>query len=114
MRRILVMSVLTALFVGLLAGPASARNVNQAQLERAGWDCALVGDEPHCVPPNAGLVERIVRSDAAIPVMVFSGEGDFRGTELLLREDLYAGQPCPRDMVLELPFGYVACHHYPQ
>lgn len=61
-------------------------------------------------------------SSASIPILVFDDwgdEGTFLGTELLLRADLYAGQPCPQDEPLFLPAGetglgtdYWACHHY--
>ncbi len=62
--------------------------------------------------------ERIIAGAPSIPVRVFDSNGAFLGTELLLRADLYAGQPCPRDVVLDLQqlagIPYYACHHYPQ
>jgi hypothetical protein len=81
-----------------------------SQLEDAGWACEVAGphDWVHCskdksVNPNT------------IPVKVFSNDGsDFLGTELLIRDDLYNGQPCPQEGGGEyflLPFGYRACHH---
>ncbi len=117
MKRLLVMAMMTTVFLGLLAGPAAARdgNVSQQQLERAGWDCStVVAGEPHCVSPSATFGDRLAAEDPSIPVMVFGADGSFLGTEILIREDLYAGQPCPQDVVLELPFGYVGCHHYAQ
>ena len=113
MRRFLVMITVATMFLGLLAGTASAQGPSHEQLERAGWDCStVVMGEPHCVSPSASLFERL--GDASIPVLVFGSDGTFRGSELLIRADLYAGQPCPQDEVLHLPFGYVACHHYEQ
>ncbi len=68
--------------------------------------------EPHWVSPSATCFERL--GDPSIPVLVFGADGSFRGTEPLIRANLYTGQPCPQDEVLHLPFGYVACHHYGQ
>ena len=54
---------------------------------------------------------------SSIVLQVFKPDGTFAGTELLLRADLYAGQPCPQDSLPTwdlLPFsgGYYACHHF--
>ncbi|HEV8053933.1 MAG TPA: hypothetical protein VGP30_03800 [Candidatus Limnocylindrales bacterium] len=47
---------------------------------------------------------------------VFHADGSLAGTEVLIRSDLYAGQPRPRDEWLPVPpFGpvqYYACHHF--
>ena len=71
---------------------------------------------------------RAFTSPASVTVRVFGGtdpaatDAPFLGTELLIRDDLYAGQPCPQDGNAEYdllpaaltPFdvGYRACHHY--
>ncbi len=49
--------------------------------------------------------------------MVFDSTGTtFHGTELLIRADLYQGQPCPQDNLDEfesvLDGAYFACHHF--
>ena len=115
MKRLIGLVATVALLIGLAAGPALARGVTTDQLERAGAICFPVGDDPHCIVPG-GLV-----SLASIPILVFDDEGTFLGTELLLRADLYAGQPCPQDETLFLPgeatglgADYYACHHYEQ
>ena len=118
MKRLIGLTATVALIVGLAAGPALARGVTTDQLERAGAICFPVGGQPHCIVPG-GLA-----SSSAIPILVFDGwgtTGTFLGTELLLRADLYAEQPCPQDEVLFLPDAatglgadYYACHHYAQ
>jgi hypothetical protein len=81
-----------------------------SQLERAGWTCGIAGPNfwTHCMKKNPA------DSPNTIPVKVFSNDGsDFLSTELLIRDDLYNGQPCPQEGGGEyflLPFGYRACH----
>ena len=107
------MSTVVSLFLGVFAGTALAQGPSMENLERAGWDCStVVAGEPHCVSPSATFAERL--GDPVISVMVFGADGSFRGTERLVRADLYAGQPCPQDEGFFLPFGYWACHHYAQ
>ena len=99
----------------LFASGASAQAGHTVgQLERAGYDCSIVGPAPnffrHCLLPRHG-------GNPVIPVMVFSNDGmTFKGTELLLREDIYAGQPCPQDggdpWVFLVDPPYFACHHF--
>jgi len=115
MKRLIVLTATVALLVGLAAGPALARGVTTDRLERAGAVCFPIEGQPHCIVPG-GLT-----STSSIPILVFDSDGTFLGTELLLRADLYAGQPCPQDDVLLLPGAatglgadYYACHHYGQ
>jgi hypothetical protein len=94
--------------------------VSPAKLVRAGWSCDVIG-EVHCFPPATGA------SSASITVRVFdtsdptATDAPFLGTEILIRADLYQGQPCPQDGLDEYHgldlFGgpeidYYACHHY--
>jgi hypothetical protein len=118
MKRLISVAATVALLIGLAAGPAAARGVTVDQLQRAGAVCFPVEGQPHCIVPG-GLT-----SSASIPILVFDtadAGGAFLGTELLLRADLYAGQPCPQDVPLFLPgdatglgADYYACHHYAQ
>lgn len=98
----------------LLASGANARNGHTAQqLERAGYSCFNDGPSnfKHC------WLERHI-GNPVIPIKVFSPDGsEFLGTEQLLREDIYAGQPCPQDGIdfwdfLGDAFPYFACHHF--
>jgi hypothetical protein len=90
-----------------------------SQLERAGWFCINTGPHNwvHCFPPGA------FASSASVTVKVFDVTGSpFLGTELLIRADLYGGQPCAQDggddygllpaAVSGLPVDYRACHHF--
>lgn len=116
MRRLAIVLALSALFLGALAGTSGARGVTTTQLQHAGWICFPTGTGPHCFTPGA------LASSASIQVLVFDdwgSEGILRGSELLIRADLYAGQPCPQSEVEFLPAAetglgsdYFACHHY--
>jgi hypothetical protein len=104
------------------AGVAEAHGVSPAKLNRAGWDCDnIVPLGVHCFSPGSGA------SSASISVLVFdtTDEGatvaPFLGAEILIRADLYHGQPCPQDDLDEYHgldlFGgpaidYYACHFY--
>ncbi len=98
---------------------AEARGNSPAKRVAAGWFCENIAPlGVHCFPPGSGA------SSASIPVQVFDtanpGDPDatFLGTEILIRTDLYHGQPCPQEGMEEyfdlsgegLP--YFACHRY--
>ena len=61
-------------------------------------------------------------SDESLKVKVFTEDGlTFLGTEILIRADLYGGQPCATDgggeyVLLDagapFPIAYRACHHF--
>lgn len=116
MRRLAIVLALSVLFLGTLSGTSVARGVTTTQLEKAGWLCFPTGTGPHCMVPGA------LASDASIPILVFSDWGSagvLKGSELLIRADLYAGQPCPQSEVEFLPAAatglandYYACHHF--
>jgi hypothetical protein len=118
--------------IGLLAGVAAtaaafvttaggAGNRTLAQAQAAGWDCnplILIGGHYHCSPPGRPSVADIIAGTdvPSVEHQVFLPDGSFAGTEILIRADLYAGQPCPTDEWLPVPpFGpleYWACHHF--
>ncbi len=91
-----------------------------SQLTRAGWFCVIAGpnDWTHCFKPGFDPTSE------SLIVKVFSEDGNtFLGTELLLRADLYHGQPCAQDgggeygllppfPVGPFPVAYRACHHF--
>ncbi len=74
----------------------------------------------HCTGPGVGPAG----APATIQVMVFGETGHpFLGSEILVRADIYNGQPCPQDNLDhyhpldfdEPPDGitdYYACHHF--
>ncbi len=102
---------------------ADASRFSPASLSARGWTCVdvvLLDDTDlgvHCFPPG------FMSHDASIAVLYFgtsdpdSTDAPFLGTEILIRADLYAGQPCPSEglapymdllPLLEIP--YFACH----
>ena len=118
-RGALVIAAVAALSVaaGSAAGGSNA-TIDQAQA--AGWDCnphVLIVGYFHCAPPGGtSVAELIAGTDVpSIVLRVYRPDGTFAGTEHLMRDDLYQGQPCPQDNLAvwdQLPFGYVACHHF--
>ena len=112
--RILVSAIaLSAALMG--AAPAVAGGQGSEQLERAGWFCYNTGpyNWMHCL-----RLEKVARGLPSVPVKVFSVDGEeFLGTELLLHQDVYAGQSCPQDeldlwgVAGDAP-DYMACHHF--
>jgi len=96
------------------SGPAIAGGHTAGQLEAAGFICFNGG------PPITNWVHCLDLDkfgNPAVPVKVFSEDGmTFLGTELLLRADIYSGQPCPQDDLNlwddESVEGYFACHHF--
>ena len=126
-RRLTRVLLATLLLGGMLGagGPAaaavgpSARTLDQA-IDR-GWNCdplILLGGHYHCSPPGRpGVADIIAGTDvASITHQVFHADGTFAGTELLIRADLFAGQPCPTDAWLPVPapefVQYWACHRF--
>lgn len=111
----------SAMFAGTAMANSSRMTLEQAQA--AGWDCTplvLIGGHYHCSPPGKQGVAEIISGTADSPSIVhtvFRADGTFAGTELLIRADLWAGQPCPTDVWLPVPPWlpeptYVACHHF--
>ena len=83
------------------------------------WLCFPAGPDSniHCIPPGkAGLMDQ-GKLPPSLQTQVFHHDtNDFLGTEMLLREDIYNGQPCPQDHLEEWELlddiPYYACHHY--
>ncbi|MGH2658559.1 MAG: hypothetical protein ACRDHS_02555 [Actinomycetota bacterium] len=125
MRRVAIIASLVGTLLTIGAPPASATGVSPAQLGQAGWGCLFVLGSVHCAPP--GGLDRVVAGTAeTMTFLVFrtedpaAEEAPFLGTELIIRADLFQGQPCPTDPPgqqytdLEplLGLDYFACHRY--
>ncbi len=104
--------ILGLLLLLLCISAAAAGGHSAEQLTEAGWTCFPAGPNLwiHCFAPGGG-------SEKTIQVKVFGVTGEpFLGTELLIHQDVYAGQPCPQDRlatyeaVASTP--YMACHHF--
>jgi len=97
----------------IASGGSAQAEVTAGQLAKAGYFCFNDGPSnwTHCV------LERHF-GNPVIPVKVLSeDESHLLGTEQLLREDIYSGQPCPQDGLdfwdfLGEEFPYFACHHF--
>ena len=112
-------TLLAALLGAQPAAAAGERTLDQALA--AGWNCApliLLGGHYHCSPPGRPGVADIIAGTnvATIQHQVFRPDGSFAGTEILIRADLYAGQPCSQDEWLPVPapelVQYWACHRF--
>ncbi len=103
--------------VGLaIGGPADARGPGNTHLAAQGWTCVTAGPNGwvHCFPPGFD------RSDRSITVRVFDStdttvDGTLLGTELLIHDEVFAGQPCPQDGGAYEPLAgtpFWACHRF--
>ena len=118
MVRILI-ATLSAVAAGaaFAAAAASSGGHTAQQLIDAGWECVTPpGDNVHCT--------KVIEELGTAPRLTFRvfgvGTGEFLGTEMLVREDVFKGEPCPTDPpsgeytdlrpILGLP--YFACHRY--
>lgn len=120
-RRLIVTATALAL-AGALAAPVSAagRGVSPDILQNAGWFCFPANNFLHCVHDFGAIQEGEVVTSTVLAFDVSGAE--FLGTELLIHEDRYNGQPCPQDQVggesgsyVNLnPAGldYFVCHHF--
>ncbi|NJD29487.1 MAG: hypothetical protein FIA92_14485 [Chloroflexi bacterium] len=122
MRRILGAIAVASVLSLIVAGTAAAHGLNPHRLFLAGWECFNVeGLGVHCAEPGhhartANIVFLVFDTDDP-----HSTDAPFAGTELLIRADLYHGQPCATDgggTYHELDLtgdgvtDYFACHHY--
>jgi hypothetical protein len=122
--------LLAALLLLVLVTAVSAHGLDTDTLTKAGWGCMIAGDHGwvHCFPPGSpmekGKATTVKVFDCKEPDCTDEGGGDFSGvghpflgTELLIHESVYHGQPCMTDggeayhsLAPVLPF--YACHHF--
>ncbi len=115
----LLILLLTFSGVAYAGGHNADRGHTADQLADAGWTCFPAGPHgwTHCLKPGFDPT-----SPSQIVKVFDVGGSPFLGTELLLRDDLYRGQPCPQDNLAEydllpadpdgFPVDYRACHHF--
>lgn len=121
---LIAMGVLIVL--ALAAAPsAAATGSSPAKLTAAGWDCIVVFGAVHCAPPG-GLARVGSGTAKTMTFLVFgttnpaATEAPFLGTELIVRADIFSGQPCPTDppsgqytyLLPLIGLDYYACHWY--
>jgi hypothetical protein len=106
MNKILTTLLLAAL---LLTVPATvfASGTPLQRTINAGWACEDVAGAMHCFDPGDGRSN----NTSSVNLKVYDYDGSFLGTEQIWTVNVYAGQPCPQDELLDLGFG-MACHHY--
>ncbi len=122
MKRLLVVLAAAVAALAMNVAPAAA-GPDPDRLEQAGWFCfSHVPEAVHCLPDG----EAVQSGEANTSTILTwgTGTGEFWGTELLVHEDTYKGQPCPQDEVdgepttyihlsdLGLPLPYFVCHHF--
>jgi hypothetical protein len=98
----------------------NAAHVNPADLIAHGWSCRTTptGDRIICSHPNQGFpvfgVPPPADRPASFTFLTFDLSGNFIGTEILIRSDLYNGQPCESTglpYILRAAVGYYECVH---
>ncbi len=112
-----VTGVSLSLVLLLLAVSPAFAGQTSTQLVNAGWFCDNAGPNNwvHCFPSGA------FASSTTLTVKVFSEDGStYLGTEILIRDGFYRGQPCIQEGGEEyaflpaaatgLPYDYWACH----
>ena len=122
MRRVTIALLAIALLLPLTATAQRRGGLSPKQLNDQGWLCFNVpGLGVHCVPPG----QEWPPTSPTVQLLYFfnttdpeSDVPDFTGTETLLREDFYRGQPCPTEASGQYVFlgdlgggvNYYACH----
>ena len=119
-RLILALVAAGALLLPITAGGA-AGGITPKQLSDQGWTCFFVpGLGVHCAapgqewPPTGPTAQLLYFFDLSANTATWDQAGFYSGTETLLRNDKYHGQPCPTAASGEYNYlaglGYWACH----
>jgi len=112
-----MVTLIAAAAATIASATASSSGHTAEQLKGAGWECVTpTGDNVHCT--------KVIEELGTAPRLTFRvfdvRTGEFLGTEMLVHEDVFKGEPCPTDPpsqeytflgpILGLP--YYACHRY--
>jgi hypothetical protein len=110
--------VLALLATALPLALADGEGNSPAQLAAHGWTCANVEGQVHCWRAGTTFMEPSVAIKYFDTTDPASTNAPYLGTEILVHDHLYAGQPCPSegldqytDLSLTLGLPYFACHH---
>ncbi len=128
MKRLPVVLLLVGALLLVVTSTAFAKGngLSQAKVEERGWACfpPPPGLIVHCSPPNTDIAALFAGDLASVTSLNFDVTGEtFLGTEVLIRADLFHGQPCPQGT---FPGGeyepvdfdgdgvpeYFSCHHF--
>lgn len=102
------------------AGEPLSTGLTPADLTARGWDCRVPPPFPDrivCRAPNQDFPNPTVPVDQRPPtftLLVFQNTGDFIGTVIGIRADLYRGQVCGptgEPYIFRPPIGYYECLH---
>jgi len=122
MRRFMIALVAAAALAAPLTAAGGSGGLSPKQLNDQGWTCFNVpGLGVHCSapgqewPPTGPTAQLLYFFNTTDPA---SDVPDFTGTETLLRDDYYRGQPCPTEASGEYNFlgdlgggaSYWGCH----
>jgi hypothetical protein len=103
-----------------IVSEAAAAHLNPTELADRGWSCRQppIPNRIVCSHPNQGFPVQGNPPPADRPanftLLTFDGAGNFIGTQILLRADLYHGQLCESTgapYILRPPIGYYECLH---
>jgi hypothetical protein len=107
--------------IGLTAGPGLAQGPSPERLAEQGWTCfvpPVAGSGLVCFNPGEGrppIPSLGEDGRATYTVLVWTPAGEFRGHTHLIRQDLYAGQPCAQTGALYVfspRIGYYECNRF--
>lgn len=117
-----VLTLMASVLLVMIPLPAVAKSSGVERMEKAGWVCEDFGElGTHCW--HQSIVDLDVDGPIAVPARVFMvdehGE-TYRGTELLIRADVFERnpnmRPCPREggdwQDLRPLVPYYGCHHF--
>ena len=95
-------------------------HLNPTELSQRGWTCVVPPPTPQrivCNRPNQPFPSPTIPVSERAPtftLLVFDSAGNFLGTQIGIREDLYAGQTCEStgtSYIFRPPIGYYECLH---
>ena len=113
------LSTATAPGQAAVVAQADAASVNPTDLINQGWSCrqSPVPDLIGCSRPNQGFPSPTAPPEdrpVTFTLLAFDGAGNFVGTWILLRADLYHGQRCEstaEPYIFRSLIGYYECLH---
>ena len=101
MRRMVMLLVAVGALLAMPMSASAAGGLSPQQLNDRGWTCFNVPTlGVHCAPPGQAFpptkptAQLLYFFNTTDPT---SSTPDFSGTETLMRDDIYRGQPCPTD-----------------
>ena len=116
--RALFATLIAATIAAVATTVASSGGHTADQLREAGWECVIptAGDNLH----GTKAIEELGTAERLTFHVFSAATGAYLGTEIVVHERVFTGQPCPTDPpsrqytdlmpILGIP--YYACHRY--